>query len=104
MFSKKMIFIFFFLIAYKGSVFYASHFKQFWLVGTTHAQTTSFPFFEKESPSAGKMENLLSQYNCYRSAICHNLVLLTFLLFGLIYRRNKSGRLEVRVSVQCLFD
>ena len=56
-------------------------------------------FFEKETPSVGKIENLLSQYNCYRSAICHNLVLLTFLLFGPIYRRNKSGRLEVRVSV-----
>ena len=58
-----------------------------------------FPFFEKETPSVGKIENLLSQYNCYRSAICHNLVLLTFLLFGPIYRRNKSGCLEVRVSV-----
>ena len=55
--------------------------------------------FEKETPSAGKIENLLSQYNCYRSAICHNLVLLTFLLFGPIYSRNKNGRLEVRVSV-----
>ena len=93
-----MIFMFF-LIAYKGSVFYASHFKPFWLVGTTHLQTTTFPFFEKESPSAGKIENLFSQYNCYCSAICHNLVLLTFLLLGPIYRRNKSGRLEVRVSV-----
>ena len=58
-----------------------------------------FPFFEKKTPSVGKIENLLSQYNCYRSAICHNLVLLTFLLLGPIYRRNKSGRLEVRVSV-----
>ena len=80
-------------------MFYAIHFKLLWLVGTTHAQTTTFPFFEKETPSAGKIENLLSQYNCYRSAICHNLVLLTFPLFGPIYRRNKSGRLEVRVSL-----
>ena len=78
---------------------YASHFKLFWLVGTTHAQTTTFPFFEKETPSVGKIENLLSQYNCYRSAICNNLVLLTFLLFVPIYRRNKSDRLEVCVSV-----
>ena len=59
-----------------------------------------FPFFEKETPSVGKIENLLSQYNFYRSAICHNLFLLKFpFLFGRIYRRNKSGRLEVRVSV-----
>ena len=58
-----------------------------------------FPFFEKETPSVCKIENLLSQYNCYRSAICHNLVLLTFLLFSPIYRKNKSGRLEVFVSV-----
>ena len=99
-----MIFMFFFLIAYKGSVFNASHFKLFWLVGTTHAQTKTFPFFEKETPSAGKIENLLSQYNCYRSAICRNSVLLTFLLFGPIYRRNKSGRLEVRVSVVLRFS
>ena len=42
-----MIFIFFFLIAYKSSVFYACRFKLFWLVGTTHAQTTTFPFFGK---------------------------------------------------------
>ena len=59
-----------------------------------------FPFSEKETPSVGKIEKLLSQYNCYRSAICHNLVLLSFLLFGAIYRRNKGGRLEVRVSVE----
>ena len=91
--------MFSFFIAYKGSVFNASYFKLFWLVGTTHAQTTTFPFFEKETPSSGKIENLLSQYNCYRSAIFHNLFLLTFLLFVPIYRRNKSGRLEVRVSV-----
>ena len=57
------------------------------------------PFFEKETPSVCKIEDLLLQYNCYRSAICHNLVLLTLLLFGPIYRRNKSSRLEVRVSV-----
>ena len=93
-----MIFMFF-PHCYKGSVFYASHFKLFWLVGTTHAQTTTFPFIEKETPSVGKFENLLSQYNCYRSAICHNLVSLAFLLFGPIYKRNRSGRLEVRVSV-----
>ena len=68
-------------------------------VGTTHAQTTVFPFFEKETPSAGKIENLLSQYNCYCSSTCHNLVLLKFLIFGPIYRRNKSGRLEVHASV-----
>ena len=67
---------------------------------STHAQTTTFPFFfEKETPSVGKTENLLSQCNGYRSAICHNLFLLTFLLSGPIYRRNKSGRLQVRVSV-----
>ena len=56
-------------------------------------------YFEKETPSGGKIENLLSQYNCYRSVICHNLFLLTFLLFGPVYIRNKSGRLEVRFSV-----
>ena len=71
------------------------------MVGTTHAQTTTSPpfLFEKETPSVGKIENLLLQYHCYRSAICHNLVLLKFLLFGPIYRRNKSGRLKVRVGV-----
>ena len=53
------------------------------------AQTTTFPFFEKETPSVGKIENLLSQYNCYRSPIYHNLVLLTFVSFGPIYRKFK---------------
>ena len=91
----------FFLIAYKGSVFHASPFKLFWLVGTTHAQTTTFPFFEKETPSVGKIENFSSQYNCYRSAICHNLVLLIFPSFGPIYR---GGRLEVRVSVLWFYE
>ena len=63
-FFKEDDFYVFFLIAYKGSVFYASYFKLFWLVGATHAQTTTFPFFfEKETPSVGKIENLLSQYN-----------------------------------------
>ena len=61
-----------------------------------------FPFLKKRFLSVGKIENLLSQYSCYVSAICHNLVLLTFLSFGPIYRRNKSGRLEVRVSVHIL--
>ena len=98
-FFKENDFLCFFVIAYKGSVFYATYFKLFWLVGPTHAQTTTFPFFEKENPSVGKIENRLSQYNCCRSAICHNLVLLTFLLFGPIYRRNKSVRFEVRDSV-----
>ena len=51
-----MIMIFFKLLT-KGSVFYASYFKMFWLVDTTHAQTTTFPIFEKESP-VGKIENL----------------------------------------------
>ena len=61
-----------------------------------------FPFcFEKETPSVGKIENLLSQYNCYRLAICHSLVLLTFLLFGPIYRRNKSGCVVRVSSHQC---
>ena len=59
-----------------------------------------FPFLKKKKDSFC-WQNRISflQYNCYRSAICHNLVLLTFLSFGPIYRRNKCSRLEVRVSV-----
>ena len=52
-----MIFMLFLLLT-KVSVFYASYFKLLWLVDTTHAQTTTFPSFEKESPSVGKIENL----------------------------------------------
>ena len=52
-----------FLSAYKGSVFYVSYFKLFWPVGTTHAQATTFPFFEKrESLSVGKNRKSL-QHN-----------------------------------------
>ena len=59
-----------------------------------------FPFFDlKRLLLLAKSIFFLSQCNCYRSAICHSLVLLTFFLFGPFYRRNKSGRLKVRVSV-----
>ena len=102
-YSQKMIFMFFFLIACKASVFYyAFYFKLFWLVGTTHAQTTTFPplfFLQKRVLLLAKSKIFSSQYNDLRSAICHNLFLFTFLLFGPIYRRNKSDRLKVRFRV-----
>ena len=64
-------------------------------IGTMHAQTRNVPFLEKESPSVSKIENLFIRIQwlkfSYRSHF-----LSTFLLFGSIYRRSKSGRLEVR--------
>ena len=83
--------IMFFFIAYKTEVFYGSYFKFFWLVDTTHAQTTSFLLKKKKK----KRVLLLAKSKIFSSQFVFTNI--SFTWSNLLDK--KSGHLEVRFSV-----